>query len=113
MLISKLTLGRQEGGQVPTPGSPLPQHPSSQGIISIGSLCGGAFLGARDVEGEALEGRRGVSLGPASSGQRDRERMSCWAARWEDECGGHRPWRFFPSQTTQPRAVPSGGRAET
>lgn len=61
MLISKLTLGRQEGGQVPTPGSPLPQHPSSQGIISISSLRGGAFLGARDVEGEALEGRRGCT----------------------------------------------------
>lgn len=107
MLVSKLTLGRQAER-----GSPLPQPPSSRGIAFIASLPRGCVLGVRDAKGEALEGRRGVSLGPASSGQRDRERVSCWAARLENERGGHGPWCFFPSQITQPQALPSGGRAE-
>lgn len=59
----------------------------------------GVNFGSEGCEGGGFGEQEGVPLGSASSGQRDRERVSCGAARWEDERGGHRPWWFFPSQT--------------
>lgn len=106
MLVSELTLGwcpPGQGGRRLSPASLLP-------LSSSPPL--GVHFGSEGCEGGGFAGQEGMSLGTASSsGQRDRERVSCWAARWEDECGGHKPWCFFPSQTTQPRALPSGGRA--
>lgn len=107
MLVSELTLGRCPPGQRESVASP----PASLLPLSSSPSLREHF-GSEGCEGGGFGGQEGMSLGTASSsGQRDGERVSCWAARWEDECGGHRPWCFFPSQTTQPQALPSGGRA--
>lgn len=65
MLISKSTLGRQKGRVASSPASLLPRD-----FFHHLPPLGWNFGSKR----EALEGRRWVPLGPASSGQRDREK---------------------------------------
>ncbi|XP_066054450.1 dexamethasone-induced Ras-related protein 1 isoform X2 [Chamaea fasciata] len=100
MLVSELTLGRCPAGQRGCRLSPSLPPPAF-----IISLPGGAFWERGMRRGRLWRAGgdvTGNSLLLWAKRQGKGELLGSW---WEDECGGHRPWCFFPSQTTQPQAL--------
>ena len=80
MLVSKLTLGRQEGGQAPTRaemgGRLFPSLPPPEGSLSSAPSPGGGHFGSEGCDGGGFGGQEGGVVGTSLLRERPGGRMS-------------------------------------